>query len=126
VTGLRGAATALRLHSTAARQVIRLPRERGHMAQRATELIGKGVVSADTGERLGTVSDILLDESDHRLVGLVVRRGGLMKSEHVLPSAAVQTYGRDTVVSRTGHDLVAAKDWQRLQTPTPPDVDPGL
>lgn len=96
------------------------------MAQRATELIGKGVVSADTGERLGTVSDILLDESDHRLVGLVVRRGGLMKSEHVLPSAAIQTYGRDTVVSRTGQDLVTAKDWQRLQTPTRPDVDPGV
>jgi uncharacterized protein YrrD len=95
------------------------------MAQRATELIGKGVVSADTGERLGTVSDILLDESEHRLVGLVVRRG-LMKSEHVLPSAAVQTYGRDTVVSRTGHDLVTAKDWLRSQLQPRPDADPGL
>ena len=95
------------------------------MAQRATELIGKGVVSADTGERLGTVSDILLDESEHRLVGLVVRRG-LMKSEHVLPSAAVQTYGRDTVVSRSGRDLLTAKDWQRSQSQPGPDADRGL
>ena len=92
------------------------------MAQRATELIGKGVVSADTGERLGTVSDILLDESEHRLVGLVVRRG-LMKSEHVLPSAAVQTDGRDTVVSRSGHDLMTAKDWLRSQSQPRPDAD---
>jgi uncharacterized protein YrrD len=84
------------------------------MAQRGSDLIGKAVVSADTGEKLGTVSDILLDEVDHRLVGLVVQRG-LMKSEHVLPSAAVQTYGRDTVVSRNAQDLITAKAWQRSQ-----------
>ena len=90
------------------------------MAQRASDLIGKAVVSADTGEKLGTVSDILLDEADHRLVGLVVQRG-LMKSEHVLPSASVQTYGRDTVVSRNAQDLITAKDWQRSQVnPAPP------
>ena len=84
------------------------------MAQRVSDLIGKSVVSADTGERLGTVSDILLDESDHRLVGLIVQRG-LMKSEHVLPSAAVQTYGRDAVVSRNAQDLITAKEWQRAK-----------
>jgi sporulation protein YlmC with PRC-barrel domain len=85
------------------------------MAQRASDLIGKSVVSADTGERLGTVSDILLDETDHRLVGLVVQRG-MMKSEHVLPSASVQTYGRDAVVSRNAQDLITAKEWQRSKS----------
>jgi uncharacterized protein YrrD len=84
------------------------------LAQRASQLIGKSVVSADTGERLGTVSDILLDEGDHRLVGLVVQRG-LMKSEHVLPTESVQTYGRDAVVSRNAQALVTAKEWQRSQ-----------
>jgi sporulation protein YlmC with PRC-barrel domain len=82
------------------------------MAQRASELMGKAVVSADTGEKLGAVSDLLLDETDHHLIGLVVQRG-MMKSEHVLPAAAVQTFGRDAVVSRTGQDLLSAKAWQR-------------
>jgi uncharacterized protein YrrD len=82
-----------------------------NMAQRVSELLGKVVVSASNGERLGTVSDVLLDEADHHLVGLVVRRG-VMKSEHVLPSAAVQTFGRDTVVSRTADDLISAKEWR--------------
>ena len=85
------------------------------MAQRVTELLGKAVVSSDTGEKLGTVSDVLLDEADHRFVGLVVRRG-LMKSEHVLPSTAVQTFGRDAGVSRTARDLVTAKEWQNSRT----------
>lgn len=82
------------------------------MAQRGSELIGKAVVSADTGEKLGTVSDILLDDADHHLLGLVVRRG-LMKSENVLPAAAVQTFGRDAVVSRSSQELLSAKDWRR-------------
>jgi len=93
------------------------------MAQRVTELLGKVVVSANSGERLGTVSDVLLDEIDHHLVGLVVRRG-LMKSEHVLPSAAVQTFGRDTVVSRTSGDLVTAKEWRARPAAAPADVGP--
>jgi uncharacterized protein YrrD len=106
------------------------------MAQRVSEMLGKVVVSADNGEKLGTVSDVLIDETDHHLVGLVVRRG-LMKSEHVLPSAAVQTFGRDTVVSRTGRDLVSAKEWNTRPSLTPGDaaivdertdelIDPGL
>jgi uncharacterized protein YrrD len=91
------------------------------MAQRVTELIGKVVVSANSGEKLGTVSDVLLDDADHHLVGLVIRRG-LMKSEHVLPSAAVQTFGRDTVVSRTAADLISAKEWRSRPTATPVDL----
>ena len=93
------------------------------MAQRVSELMGKVVVSANSGEKLGTVSDVLLDDVDHHLVGLVVRRG-LMKSEHVLPSASVQTFGRDTVVSRTADDLVSAKEW-RLRSRPPVNTDPA-
>ena len=91
------------------------------MAQRVTELLGKVVVSANSGEKLGTVSDVLLDDDDHHMVGLVVRRG-LMKSEHVLPSAAVQTFGRDTVVSRTATDLVNAKEWRSRPAASPVDL----
>jgi uncharacterized protein YrrD len=100
------------------------------MAQRVSELFGKVVVSASNGEKLGTVSDVLLDEADHHLVGLVVKRGGLMKSEHVLPSAAVQTFGRDTVVSRTAEDLISAKDWRtrpaEVAVPTAEPIDDRL
>jgi len=93
------------------------------MAQRVSDLFGKVVVSANNGEKLGTVSDVLLDETDHHLVGLVVRRG-MMKSEHVLPSTAVQTFGRDTVVSRTAHDLVSAKEWKARPATAAPAASP--
>jgi uncharacterized protein YrrD len=79
------------------------------MSKRATDLIGKPVVSANTGEKLGTVSDLLIDEAGHGIVGLVLRHG-LMKAEDVLPAEAVQTLGTDAIVSRTG-ELIGAKEW---------------
>ena len=89
------------------------------MTKRATELIGKPVVSADTGEKLGTVSDLLLDDGGNRLVGLVLRHG-LMKPENVLPAAAVQTLGADAIVSRSGQ-LVNGKEWRARQDEPPYD-----
>jgi uncharacterized protein YrrD len=80
--------------------------------QRVSDLMGKTIVSADTGEKLGTVSDILLDDTDTRVVGLVVRSGWMGK-EQVLPREAVQTLGRDAVVARSGSGLVGAREWRR-------------
>lgn len=92
------------------------------MAQRATDLIGKPVVSADGGEKLGTVSDLLLDDNANHLVGLVVKRG-MLHGEDVLPAAAVQTLGRDAIVSRS-NELVPAKEWRlRERQDSLPDRD---
>ena len=83
------------------------------MTKRASELIGKPVVSATTGEKLGTVSDLLLDDAGRGLVGLVLRHG-LLKSEDVLVADAVQTLGPDAIVSRSG-ELIGAKEWHQQQ-----------
>ena len=77
---------------------------------RATDVIGKPVVSADTGKKLGTVGDLLLDESGRTLVGLVVRHG-VLRSEDVLSVDQVQSLGADAVVSRSDR-LITAKEWR--------------
>lgn len=76
---------------------------------RATDVIGKPVVSADTGRKLGTVGDLLLDDSGRALVGLVVRHGALRR-EDVLSADQVQSLGADAVVSRSDR-LIDAKEW---------------
>jgi uncharacterized protein YrrD len=86
------------------------------MTRRAKDIIGKTVVSAANGERLGTVSDLLLDDAGTSLVGLVLSHGW-MKGEHVLPAESVQTLGTDAVVSRS-NELLAAKEWQERQRAT--------
>lgn len=76
---------------------------------RISDVIGKTVVSAETGDRLGSVSDTLIDEAS--VVGLVVG-GGLLAKERVLPFRDVQTLGGDTVLARTGTGIVGPKEWR--------------
>jgi sporulation protein YlmC with PRC-barrel domain len=82
------------------------------MMHRATNVIGKTVL-ADGGKKLGKVTDLLLDEADHRLVGLVVHHGAF-RSEAVLPADAIRSVGPDAVVSRSDA-LVGAKEWRQQQ-----------
>jgi uncharacterized protein YrrD len=81
------------------------------MSHRTSALIGRPIVSADDGARLGTVADVLLDDRGERVVGLIVRHG-LLRSEGVLPATAVQTLGGDAVITRSSGDLVPGSEWR--------------
>jgi uncharacterized protein YrrD len=83
------------------------------MSKRATDVIGRPIVSADTGKKLGTVGDLLLNDNGRELVGLTVRHGAL-RSEDVLPIESVQSLGSDAVVSRSDH-LIGAREWRHQQ-----------
>ena len=80
--------------------------------QKVSELVGKSIVSAESGEQLGKVADMLLDQQSQRVLAIVIE-GGLFSSEHVLPLSDVQTLGKDAVVARSGTGVVGAKDWRQ-------------
>jgi uncharacterized protein YrrD len=80
--------------------------------QKVSELVGKPIVSAETGERIGKVSDVLLDPEIRRVLGLVVG-GGLFTAEHVLLSLDVQTFGKDAVIARSVTRIVGPKEWHK-------------
>ena len=78
---------------------------------RVSDMIGKSVVSTMSGEKLGTVSDVLLDGVAVRVLGLVVRHG-LIAKERVLPLEDVQTVGPDALLARTDEHLMSSKEWR--------------
>jgi uncharacterized protein YrrD len=94
------------------------------MTKRATDVIGKPVVAADSGRKLGTVEDLLLDDDTTAVRGVLVSHGFLKKS-HILPAEAIQSLGRDAVVSRSS-ELIDARDWdrERSEPASPQDVQP--
>jgi uncharacterized protein YrrD len=85
------------------------------MTRRATDVIGKPIVSADTGRKLGTVGDLLLDDHGRELTGLIVHHG-LFGGDDVLPAGAVQSFGGDAVVSRSDV-LLGAREWRERDDP---------
>ena len=79
--------------------------------RRVSEYVGKPIVSADTGEKVGTVADVLVDADAGRIVGIIVG-GGLLTSEQVLPYADVQVMGGDAVIARSRQRIVGAREWR--------------
>jgi sporulation protein YlmC with PRC-barrel domain len=74
---------------------------------RAERLKGLAVVDLDAAEKIGTISDVLLDPAARRVAGLIVARGQslLGGQEFTLPASAVHALGHDAVtVRRPGAD----------------------
>ena len=84
--------------------------------RRSKEIVGTPIVSASTGRKLGTVADLLLDESRHAVVGLVVR-DGWTTAERVLPYDGVQTIGPDVVIAKSADELVERRPWRERAVP---------
>jgi uncharacterized protein YrrD len=84
--------------------------------RRSREIVGKPIVSAATGQKLGAVADLLLDESHHSVVGLIVRDGWI-SAERVLPYDDVQTIGPDVVIAKSAGELVDRRRWRERAVP---------
>lgn len=78
--------------------------------QRASELVGKTVVTADSGEKVGRAADLLVNDGGDHVIGIVIG-GGVLASERVLPFEDVQTLGRDAIVARSQQRVVDAREW---------------
>lgn len=79
--------------------------------RRVSELVGKPIVTLDTGEKVGHAADLLVDSSGDHLVGIVIG-GGVLSGERVLPYDHVQALGEDTIVARTQHGTLGAREWR--------------
>ena len=79
--------------------------------RRVSEYVGKPIVSADTGEKVGTAADVLVDADAGRIVGVIVG-GGLLTSEQVLPYADVQVMGGDAIIAKSRQRILGVREWR--------------
>lgn len=74
---------------------------------RGCNLRQRVVIDADSAERIGTITDVELDELSGRIVKLIVKRGGGIFSgcfhigEMSIPWSAITAVGREFVLVRT-------------------------
>jgi len=66
--------------------------------RKGSDLIGKPVVSFDTGEQFETISDLIFDQNNNQLLGFVVDEGGWFSGARVLPLRNIQALGPDTLI----------------------------
>jgi uncharacterized protein YrrD len=63
------------------------------------DLIGRPIVTHDTGEAVGTVVDLIFDREEHRLLGFLLDRGGWFSNAKVLPLHLIEAIVGDAITA---------------------------
>lgn len=82
--------------------------------RKGQDLIGKPIVTLTTGERVGSVQDLVFDPDTHRIRALLVDEGGLFRAARVVPFLAVSSFGEDAVIVEDPASVVSAGDVERV------------
>src|SRR3954451_24867753 len=77
--------------------------------RKGSQVIGKPVVTFDSGERVDTVKDVLFDQETNRIVGLLVDEGGFFSKARVVRWQDVEALGPDAVIIHTRGMLMSAE-----------------
>lgn len=75
---------------------------------KGSDIIGKTIVTLDTGERLNSINDLVFDQNTNQLLAFVVDDGGWFSEARVLPLNAVQSIGPDAVLITSRNAIVDA------------------
>ncbi len=76
--------------------------------RKAKLVVGQDVYALDDGSRVESVKDVLVDETEDRVVGLLIETGGLLTTSKVVPMGAIATFGPSAVMIRTRASVVPA------------------
>jgi uncharacterized protein YrrD len=66
--------------------------------RKGSDLIGKVIITYDTGEQIDRVQDLIFDQDSHELLGLLVDEGGFFRATRVIPFTSIQAIGPNAVV----------------------------
>ncbi len=67
---------------------------------RGRALIGMPVFSLDQGKEVGELKNLIFDPVQRRVIGLILREGGLFRRPEILPYEEIEAIGPDAVVLR--------------------------
>jgi len=78
--------------------------------RKGKSLVGMTVLGLEDGVRVETVSDVVIDPDGRRLIALVIDEGGFLSSSKVILVEDVTSFGKDAIVVKDGHSVVAVSD----------------
>jgi uncharacterized protein YrrD len=76
--------------------------------RKGKNVIGQTVISLEDGRKIDSVKDLLINERNDTVVGLLVDEGGLLSSSRVVPIEGIHSFGRDAVVIASANAVISA------------------
>jgi uncharacterized protein YrrD len=77
---------------------------------RGSDVIGKPVITYDTGKEIEKVKDILFDHISNQIIALTVAKGGWRRNARVLSWGGVHAIGKDAVMATSADAIMDADD----------------
>jgi uncharacterized protein YrrD len=77
--------------------------------RKGNEIIGKPVVSYQSGRKIDTIKDLLFDQNSNQLLGFLIREGGWFSSPRILLLKDVLAIGADAVITTSADNVLSAK-----------------
>jgi uncharacterized protein YrrD len=79
--------------------------------RKGKELLGKPVITYDTGERINRIKDLIFDENDSSLLGFLVAEKGWFNNAKVLPLFLVSEIGADAIIVPSKDAIAPSRDY---------------
>ncbi|MBW4595968.1 MAG: PRC-barrel domain-containing protein [Brasilonema angustatum HA4187-MV1] len=76
--------------------------------RKGSDVIGKAVVTYDTGKKIERIRDLIFDQKRNQLLGFLVEEKGLFRDAKVVPLEQVQAIGLDAIVVHSKQSVVRA------------------
>lgn len=80
------------------------------------DILKKPIVTFDTGEKIGTVHDLVFDQHTNTILGFLTDEGGWFSDARVLPLAKVKHVGPDAIIVEHETAIIAANQSERFES----------
>jgi uncharacterized protein YrrD len=82
--------------------------------RKGKDLIGKPIITYDSGQRIAKVVDLIFDQNDNRLLGLLINEGGWFSGAKVLPLYLVKAIGIDALIVPSRDAIAPSRNYADL------------
>ncbi|WP_310489526.1 PRC-barrel domain-containing protein [Chamaesiphon sp. VAR_69_metabat_338] len=82
--------------------------------RKGKDIIGKSVVTYDSGQKVATVKDLIFDRDDNSLLGFLIEEAGWFSSAKILPLDAVTVIGSDAIIIPDREAIRSAKEYPNI------------
>jgi uncharacterized protein YrrD len=82
--------------------------------RKGKELIGKPVITYDSGERVNSIKDLIFDENDNSLLGFLIVEKSWLNQAKVLPLYLVKAIGVDAIIVPSKDAIAPARDYENI------------
>lgn len=78
-------------------------------------MLGKPIVTYDSGEKYKTITDLIFDQENNLLLGFLVDEAGWFSNALVLPLSNIQVIGNDGIIVASKEAITAASKFPQMQ-----------